>query len=169
MKLLKGFRIGVAIIVGVIVGVPAVIIGVWVYSANEKITSAEENHAQIKDFATAVYAKCSDGEAGIKMMTRNGSGSEQVLRPCSGPESTSSFFAKYITEHFTETGCTNPYNPSASCAFAGNDQKPEMGQTHLKGGDVASRDDLFIVTTVSDHDLLDSVSILLRFDRIVRE
>ena len=153
----------------VIVTIFILLIGGWIFHAYSRIHSAEENHVRIERFARSAFETCSAGASGVKMMTRKGSGSEEVLRPCSGPESTSRFFAKYIAGHFTATGCTNPYG-GQSCAVAGSNRGTSLGQAHLWGSKIGSdRDDLFLVTTVSDHDLLDPVPIPLRFSRITRE
>ena len=200
----------------VIVAIFVLLIGGCIFHTNSRIHSADENHTRIKRFAESAFETCSAGASGVKMMTRKGTRREQVLRPCSGPESTSRFFAKYIAEHFTATGCTNPYGRQ-SCAVAGSYPGPKIGQTHLVGltigteffqqdhyerfwraladegaivlpgrvrtdrvlpplsrvvseEHIASRNDLFIITTINDPDeIRDSVTKLLAFDRIGRE
>ena len=112
--------------------------------------------------ATAIFTRCAGGASGTKLMNSYG----WVMRPCSGPESSSGYYAGYLRKHFTANGCKNPYNASEPCVGERHDWEPELGRTHLwRGGDTVNSDELFINTNIGDED---GGKVYL-FDEIVKE
>jgi len=160
----------VVAIIGVLaaVGIPAY----NGYITNAKIKASQENDVRIRDMATAIFTRCAGGASGTKLMTSSG----WVMRPCSGRESHSGYYAGYLQKHFTATGCKNPYNASEPCIDTGwgivfwtrPDWIPELGRTHLwrrNNTGTASSDVLFIHTNIGDEDG-EKVSL---FDEVVKE
>ena len=121
------------------------------YITNAKIKATQENHVRIRDMVIAVFARCAGGASSTELLQLYPPPAT-VKYPCSGPQSHSGYYSGYLADHFTASGCKNPYNASESCAFNGHDWEPELGRTHLWQGVVAGVPQLFINTNIGDED-----------------
>jgi len=120
------------LIVVAIIGVLAVV-GIPMYNgyiATARVNATKENHARIRDFIAAEFAKCAMGRPYLVLLVN----SRQATRnySCTLPIND---FADHFAEHAKFSGFKNAYPGHAApwAIWKGSDIAPPLGKTYLWG------------------------------------